>query len=383
MGKEARHNNRARASLVLVAALWTFPCKLHSLSSPAPVDDVRRRRVLHRMGVGLVVSLVAAPPVGNAGEVGAKITAAVTQSDLGVSVRRSVVRGAQFADKLDGQWEQFSDRFGLGANRSTQPGRPEPKAIPDPKPLDTDLARKLLKVTDDVFCSVTKIPAAALSWKIQKVADTVRPSFVRSGLRLSEGELIETGPQFNFASYVHFKSYSDLLLDQNIDFRIFKPTFETQAGLQVAALLLHDLKPRSMEVRPTTVLPDQRKKSLDEAIETIRQLANAIVAKGLIAQIDLAPLESDDIDDWSQDVADLSWSIALDGDITLQSQILLQEQGLRLYPNYSRYAIQTILGQLPGQKVITEDYYMDTDYDSDPNKFEVKEVLVNISIESI
>jgi len=50
---------------------------------------------------------------GYAGEVGARITNVVTTSDLGVSVRRSVVKGAQVIDNLDGRWEKFSGECGL------------------------------------------------------------------------------------------------------------------------------------------------------------------------------------------------------------------------------------------------------------------------------
>ena len=58
---------------------------------------------------GLAAVLIPQPAF--AGEVGARITKAVTQSDLGVSVRRSVVKGAQVIDSLDGKWEQFSGGF--------------------------------------------------------------------------------------------------------------------------------------------------------------------------------------------------------------------------------------------------------------------------------
>ena len=109
-----------------------------------------------------------------------------------------------------------------------------------------------------------------------------------------------------------------------------------------------------------------------------------LVERGLAARVDLAPPpEPAAVEDWSQDLADLSWSVALDGDATLRAQILLQEQGFRLYPGYARCAIQSVLTQLlPTQEVTAIDYYMDTDYNSDPDKFEVKEVLVNINIES-
>ena len=89
------------------------------------------------------------------------------------------------------------------------------------------------------------------------------------------------------------------------------------------------------------------------------------------------------------DLSDLQFSVALDGDVTLNAQILLQEQGYRLIPDYGKYATTFILGDslrvLPKsmmEEVSVEEYYMDTDYNSDPDKFEVKEVLLNIVIES-
>jgi hypothetical protein len=77
----------------------------------------------------------------------------------------------------------------------------------------------------------------------------------------------------------------------------------------------------------------------------------------------------------------LHFSVALDGDITLQSQILLQEQGFRLYPNFARFAIGYLMQQ-DGQQLSVMDYYFDTDYNSDPDKFEVKEILLNVVLDS-
>jgi hypothetical protein len=83
--------------------------------------------------------------------------------------------------------------------------------------------------------------------------------------------------------------------------------------------------------------------------------------------------ETDTVDDWIQQMSDLSWTVALDNDVTIGSQILLQEQGIRLY--YIRCMMQMILRQylLPyEQSITTEDYYLDTDYNTDPEKFAVK-----------
>ena len=84
-------------------------------------DDSSRRSFLSKAIQASTVTMAAGLSISVqpsfAGEVGAKITKAVTTSDLGISVRTSVVRGAQMMDKLDGKWEKFSDDNGLGAER--------------------------------------------------------------------------------------------------------------------------------------------------------------------------------------------------------------------------------------------------------------------------
>ena len=86
-------------------------------------------------------------------------------------------------------------------------------------------------------------------------------------------------------------------------------------------------------------------------------------------------------------MADLVITVAIAGDVTLQSQILLQEQGYRLYPNFNRFIVTELFReaiqeqQEQQHKVSVMDYYFDTNYNSDPDKFEVKEVMLNISIE--
>jgi len=178
------------------------------------------------------------------------------------------------------------------------------------------------------------------------------------------------------------KAYSDLIIERKIDYRSFRTDFESRMGRQLIALLLPDIKPVET---PSSTNPGAAKLEslLKQSLQQIDRLCRVLVDKGLVAQIDSAALDDENIVDWAQDVSDLQWSIALDGDITLKSQILLQEQGFRLYPNYARYAIQTLLQTIDGQSVEVTDYYMDTDYNSDPDKFDVKEVLLNIVLESM
>jgi len=327
-------------------------------SSPLLQRTTSRRDVLN----AIFVTTAALPQTAHAGEVGARITKAVTTSDLGISVRTSVVKGAQIMDQVDGQWERFSDRFALGAERRKQDLLPAPKAIPEPQPLDVATARSILRMTDDVFVTITQLP---LQTQIDKVENLVRASFERSGLT-------QDAEQFNFATYVHYKAYTDLLLQHKIAFGPFLRTFEAQVGQRLLQLL-------GIETRPS----QQRPQQLASCLEALRAFGDRLQATGLVALVDISPIDPIVLEDWLEDMGDLSFNIALDGDITQNAQILIQEQGYRFYPNYGRYGVAALLtAQRMGSKVIVEDYYMDTNYNSDPDKFEVREVLLNIVVES-
>ena len=128
--------------------------------------------------------------------------------------------------------------------------------------------------------------------------------------------------------------------------------------------------------------PKVRQARWSAANNRLQRLDDALVQRGLVSQIDIS-YDTDDLTDWLEDaVSDLQFNIALDGDATLNSKIFLQEQGFRLYPNFGRYAIRSLLQASLGVDIEITDYYMDTDYNSDPDKFQVKEVLLSIVVES-
>jgi hypothetical protein len=344
-----------------------------------PWENNGRRDVL-RVALAGFSGLSMMPSSSSAGEVGTMMNKAVTTSDLGIAVRTQVVKGAQVMDKLDGSWEKLSDRFNLGSERSKEIGnRPVKKVIPDPLPLDVATAKSILDTSDSVFSSVTGISGRDLQQQIEKVAKLVKPSFERSGLSLDDPLTFKNGPQFNFASYVHFKAYTDLILERKIAFGLFRSKFEPQVGERLVALLLPGFS--RPEVVKSRSPEENRRRVGTTALDAADRLSQIIVAKGLVAAIDRSKIEKDDFDDWVEDLSDLQFSVALDGDITLQSQILLQEQGFRLYPNFARFAIAYLMQQ-DGQQLSVMDYYFDTDYNSDPDKFEVKEVLLNVVLES-
>ena len=193
-------------------------------------DDSSRRsfffKVIKASTVTMMAGLSVAVQPSFAGEVGAKITKAVTTSDLGISVRTSVVRGAQMMDKLDGKWEKFSDDNGLGAERLKAGKPPKPKEIPPNMALNVDLAEQILVFSDESFLELTGLASDVLQKQINKVDGLVRKSFERSGLNLQEGSL--TAEAFSYYCYCHFKSYCDLIIESKM--KLNRKEFESILG---------------------------------------------------------------------------------------------------------------------------------------------------------
>ena len=403
----------------------------------------RRRLVLEALTVG---SWTLLPSSGRAGEVGAQITKAVTTSDLGIAVRVSVVKGAQLMDRIDSSWEKFSDTYGLGSERrgrETSERAKRGRRIPDRLPLDLDAAQQVLDISDDAFLSLSPgSTRKTLMTRIQKITKASKASFQRSGVdfsspssssgdydTFSDVERFQTASQFNFVLYTHFKAYSESLLEKgnHIEFLKFQREFEHIVGQRLIDVwklqdnsnsnLNLDLD-RSIAIATTTAastttttivsVQDSRQKNDDallknkilNALAQTDSLGRRLRELGLISIMDRNSIEiTEDIEDFVDDaLADLVINVAIDDDITLQSQILLQEQGYRLYPNFNRFIVAELFrqqietnndqqrdsgGAISGttHKVSVIDYYFDTSYNSDPDKFEVKEVLLNISIE--
>ena len=321
-----------------------------------------------------------------AGEVGNKVNAAVTQSDLGISVRRSIVRGAQMMDKIDGRWEKFSDEFGLGVERSKREARPEEREIPPLKPLDKDAARAILDAAKAAFLTIVPISEDELERKIDKVDSLVRKSFERAGLEIKEKDM--DAETFNYLAYTTFKAFNEILVERNVNFKKFRGPFETELGGRLCQILLPNASNTKQNETPasTTIDSDALKNTLSAALVEVDDVLSLLVAKGLVAATERPNIDNEKTNDWSDDLSDLQFSIALDKDITQNGQILLGEQGFRLVPDFARFAISSILRNYLSplkEEVSTEEYYMDTSYSSDPNLFEVKQVLLNIVIESI
>jgi hypothetical protein len=328
---------------------------------------------------------------------GNQITNAITTSDLGISVRRSVVRGAQTMDWIDRQWEEFSDTYSLGTERSRQilDRPPKSKPIPPRLALDTRLANQIITRCDSAFDDTLNgfFPIKSqLPMRVDRVRKLVLPSFQRvdpslmSSSSSSSFNSIETASQFNLESFVHFKAYSTILVENDIDFRKFRQRFEISCGQSLLNLFLeNDLRVLGITLPLSTGTMSKMHSKVDdlnERLDILQLLMQRLRDGGFIAATELSVIDSDRLLDWSEDSADLELSLALDGDITLNAQILLQEQGILLIPSYVKFMLRSLL-DLPGQKTSLEEYYMDTNYNSNPDLFEVKQLLLNIVLESI
>lgn len=350
---------------------------LTKLNNEKITSHVRRNVFVGTMMITIL------PYPSNAGEVGAMITKAVTQSDLGVSVRKSVVRGAQIMDKLDGQWEKFSDDNKLGSQRSKQLPPPVAGTLPDLKPLNVSLAQAILEKSDQSFLEMCGLSSTVLDSQIKKVDDLVRKSFYRSGLDLNDDM---TAREFNYYAYIHFRSYCDIIREKNLSFN--RKVFENSVGEKLFPLLNPSGYVRLQKlVEEKQNMDIQSKESLTKILNTALDIVDTtlvyLVANGFVAKTERNSIDQERLQDWTDDLADLQLSIPFDGDATLNAQILLQEQGLRLYPNFSRFVIAALLRKcLEGtnQILTDEDYYMDTGYST--QSFEAKQVLLNIVIDS-
>jgi hypothetical protein len=344
-----------------------------------------RRNFLNTISLGTIGAFLIDVEPSYAGEVGAKITKAVTQSDLGISVRRSVVKGAQIIDKIDGKWEKFSDDYGLGAERFKQQPRPRPKEIPDPLPINVEIAKKVLSLADEVFIETLGSPGINIDLPLQinKVDNLVRKSFERSGLNLDEGTEL-TAQRFNYYCYTHFKAMCDIVVENKLPFN--RKQFENKLGEKLLPLFA----PSSNELLasiPKQSSKECQAKAINVGLQITDQIIKNLVSNGFCSLAERNKVENEEgrIIDWIDDLSDLQLSIPLDGDITLNSQILIQEQGFRIYPGFGRfmitYALQKSLSGFK-QSISSDEYFMDTNYSSDPDLFEVKQVLINIVIDS-
>lgn len=237
--------------------------------------------------------------------------------------------------------------------------------------------------------SSSAIGERELMQQIDETKQLLRKSFFSSSSAPTPVE------EFNFECYAHFRTFNEILVRRNVNFPPFRKEFESTIGARLLRLTSRErtsFSPSSSSTGATA--------SLQNALGSVDAAAELLRGKGLIASWQRSVPLDDDVEDFAaaydgradkpaaEDFgaapSDVPFSLALEGDVTLDAQLLLQELGYRLYPSFGRWLVREglLLCFDDGGTVAVQvdDYYMDTGYSSNPNLFEVKQVLLNIVI---
>lgn len=201
--------------------------------------------------------------------------------------------------------------------------------------------------------------------------------------------------EFNFDCYTHFRVYNEVLINRKVEFPPFRKEFESIVGRRMFDLGLQ------LE-NAASLLPAQPPEGLAECLRSALRatdgIGTLIQREGLLTSWERSIPPPEDVEDFAAVPSstpggfyvssDITYSLALNGDVTLGSQLLLQELGYRMYPAFGRWMVQEGIrrcfeagGEKTSATAQIDDYYMDTSYNSNPDLFEVKQVLLNIVIQ--
>jgi hypothetical protein len=274
---------------------------------------------------------------------------AVTQSDLGQSVRRGIVGGARFADRLDQTWQRFSDSlrdqekcdpvtnrrlFDNGFRRDgTRIGNPVLGALCDPVPLrtlDVRLVNVVLGLAEETAVDILgEGNRALLRGKVDTVKHLVGPAFSRAAeeqtTTLSEEESLERTKRqtYNMDIYARMRAYGEVLNQkkQGGALRETARKFDASWGQKMMASLA-PIADRNDFTSPFPA-PDRSDElpydegALLDALGAVSATLNTMQEGGLIGHWEISIPE----DDYGNVV-----TIAVDDDASIGAQVLSREQ---------------------------------------------------------
>lgn len=295
---------------------------------------------------------------------------AVTQSGLGKFVRRSIVGGAQLADKVDLKWERFSDSmrdqkkcdpttnrrlFDNGTRRDgTKIGNPVLGALCDPVPLasldatDKGAANVVLRLAEEAASDVFGKEPALLRKKVEEVKQLVGPSFSRAAASKENDAIsLEQAKRqaYNMDVYTGMRAYGEVLSSQTKQKQLStdntggsdssgpppKTLRETARKFDDSwgSKMMQSLAPNASRKDFKSPFPppdpadaiNYDKDALLDALGAISVTLNKMQEGGLIGHWEISIPE----DDYGSVV-----TIAVDDDISIGAQILTQEQNLPL-----------------------------------------------------
>jgi hypothetical protein len=262
----------------------------------------------------------------------------VTQSELGRSIRKAVIGGAQMVDQVDLKWERFSDSlrdeakcdprtnrrmFDNGFRRDgTRIGNPVLGALCSPEPLrqfDANISRVVRDAAKDATLSVfPAVDVKAYDDKVNQVQRLVGPSFARAVSDTNDQQSL-LRQAFNQDLYVELRAIGELTSSW---------TKEAVRAFHVAwgEALLTTLAPNTSRenfISPFPKPDDADNQPYDEGslLDALGRLSVALTklqGGGLIGHWEISIPEDDD---WSV------VTIAIDDDISIGGQILGKERG--------------------------------------------------------
>ena len=147
-----------------------------------------------------------------------------------------------------------------------------------------------------------------LELRIDDAKRLVRKSFFSSSAAAST-----PAEDFNFECYAHFRVFNEALVRGQVSFPAFRRDFEASVGPRLwrrTPLPPDDASPSS------TLTANVRK-----ALRTTDAVAGLLQEKGLVASWERSVPPDDDIEDFATEDFDLTYSLALNGDVTLNSQV--------------------------------------------------------------
>ena len=305
---------------------------------------------------------------------------AVTQSEFGKSIRSSVVGGAKFVDKVDLQWERFSDSlrdeakcdprtnrrmFDNGKRRDGTPiGNPVLGALCTPEPLkelDEATAKLVLELGNEAAITTWKVDQGTLQKKQEQVQQLVGPAFSRavSSLKDTNGNEEENDAQtqaikrqtFNRDLYTNLRAFGEFPnVNNNNNIKESARLFERTWGDKLLAKLAPNAN-RNDYTSPFPKPDNTENQPYDEGA-LLDALGGVSVALSKLQQGGVVghwEISIPDDDDWNV------VTIAVDDDISIGGQILARE---RQQPVGGSEVVALVRAALENQAKIS--YKMDT-----------------------
>eukprot|EP00956_Cyclotella_meneghiniana_P006904 scaffold9320_cov71-Cyclotella_meneghiniana.AAC.19 len=269
-----------------------------------------------------------------------------------------------------------------------------------PSNFNQELANTLLHECDLAFLksfNAQQHRKPVTSKDLQNRVDDVR-ILVRRSFFPSPNYQPTPQDEFNYEVYSHFKAFNDILIENDdTTFPRFYAEFERDIGTRMVDKI-PSIQSSLAVYSSSTDVGDQ----VQNAFKAADMTGTILLSNGLINSWERAVKSKEDIEDFIEPytaplgdnfsvTSDLQFTLALMGDVTLNSQLLLQELGYRLYPSFGRWILQqSLIACFPGidnnnrkggVMVNIDDYFMDTAYNSNPDLFQVRQILMNVVLQ--